>query len=110
MEKTTAKKAKTRSKPDVNKSQAVRDYLAAHPDARNSEVRAALAKKGIVITPNYVSVIKGQSKQAKAPKKAQVKGGIGVSELKAAVALVKAAGSVEGATQALAIVKEIQEV
>ncbi len=116
MAKTTATKTKTRSKRNVNKSQAVRDYHAAHPNATNAEVRASMAKKGIDITPNYVSVIKGQtkrakaSKKAKAPKKAQVKGGIGVSELKAAMALVKAVGSVDGAAQALAIVKEIQEV
>ncbi len=104
-----AKVTKT-SKRSVNKSQAVRDFLAAHPDARNPEVQAALAKKGIDITPNYVSIIKGQAKQAKSPKKAEVKGDIGVSELRAAMALVKAAGSFEGAAQALAIVKEIQEV
>ncbi len=110
MAKTTATKTKTRSKRNANKSEAVRDYLAAHPDAANAEVRAALAKKGITITPNYVSVIKGQAKQAKSPKKAKGKGDIGVSELRAAMALVKQAGSVEGAAQALALVKEIQEV
>ncbi len=110
MAKATAPKAEKRSKREVNKSQAVRDYLAAHPDAKNPEVKEALAKKGIEITTNYVSIIKGQAKQAKAPKKAEVKGNIGVPELRAAMALVKAAGSFEGAAQALAIVKEIQEV
>ena len=105
-----AKKATKPSKRSVNKSQAVRDYLAAHPNATNPEVQAALAKKGINITPNYVSIIKGQAKRGKAPKKAAVKGDIGVSELRAAMNLVKTAGSFENAAQALAIVKEIQEV
>lgn len=45
-------------KVEVNKAQAVRDYLKAHRRAKNPEVVAALAKQGIAITADYVCNIK----------------------------------------------------
>ncbi len=45
-------------KPKVNKTQAVRDYLAAHPGALSSEIAAALNEQGIKITPGYAANIK----------------------------------------------------
>jgi len=56
----------------VNKSQAVRDYVKAHPEATGGEIAAALNKKGITITANYAANVKSQSKKrrraTKAPK------------------------------------------
>jgi arginine repressor len=54
----------------VNKSQAVREYLKAHPGAKSSEVAAALTKKGITITQNHVATIKTKLKNVRLAKKA----------------------------------------
>ena len=57
-------------KSDVNKTQAVRDYLKAHPAALSKEIAAALTKQGIEITPGYVANIKVTISKAHASKKA----------------------------------------
>ena len=46
------------TKQAVNKSQAVRDYLNAHPGAGCREIATALDKQGIKITLGYVATIK----------------------------------------------------
>ena len=55
-------------KQKVNKSQAVRDYAKAHPEATGGEIAAALNKKGIKITANYAANIKSQSKKKRRAK------------------------------------------
>jgi arginine repressor len=98
-------------RPDVSKMQAARDYLKANKKARNSEVVEALAKQGITITANYVGNIKStHNKRRRAVRTVVAKGGIGIPEVKAALALIKLAGSVEAATQALAVAQEIREI
>ena len=57
-------------KQKVNKTQAVRDYAKAHPEATSGEIAAALNKKGIKITANYVANIKSQSKKDRTAKRA----------------------------------------
>ena len=57
-------------KQKVNKTQAVRDYAKAHPEATSGEIAAALNKKGIKITANYAANIKSQSKNKRRAKKA----------------------------------------
>lgn len=42
----------------VNKTQAIKGYLTEHPHAKPREIAAALEKRGIVVTPQYVSSIK----------------------------------------------------
>ena len=92
----------------VNKSQAVRDFLKANKKAKNSEVVAALAKQGISITANYVGNIKAtNNKRRRAVRQVVAKGGIGIPEVKAALAFLKVAGSVKAATQALAMVRRL---
>jgi len=66
MAKTTRKKA---AKPategeeaKVNKSAAIRDYLAGHKDAKPKEVVAALKEQGIEVSPNVVSIVKAKVK------------------------------------------------
>jgi hypothetical protein len=56
-------------KQKVNKSQAVRDYLKAHPKAMSGEIAAALNKQGIKITPAHVATVKSQSNKARTAKK-----------------------------------------
>ena len=58
-------------KQKVNKSQAVRDYVKAHPEATSGEIAAALNKKGITITANYAANIKSQSKKKRRTTKAK---------------------------------------
>lgn len=60
-------------KQKVNKSQAVRDYLKVHAGARSSEIAAALTKKGIKITPSYISNLKSKIKRTRTAKKAAKK-------------------------------------
>lgn len=44
----------------VNKSQAIRDYIATHPDAEASEIVFALDAKGIKVAPGLVYMIRGR--------------------------------------------------
>ena len=78
---------------EVNKSQAIRDYLKANPKARNQEVVDALAKQGVGVTPNYVNNIKTtHNKRRRAMRNVAAKGGIGIPEVKAALAFLKVRG------------------
>jgi hypothetical protein len=60
--KKATKKAKTATNTG-NKSQAIRDYLAANPTAGNQAVAAALNKRGFDITANYVGTVKTNMKK-----------------------------------------------
>ena len=96
---------------EVNKSQSIRDYLKAHPKARNQEVVDALAKQGIGVTPNYVNNIKTtHNKRRRAMRKVAAAGGIGIPEVKAALAFLKVTGSVAAANQALKVAQEIRAI
>ena len=98
-------------KKKVNKAQAVREYLKVNQKAKNQEVVDALAKKGIKITTRYVSNIKTtHNKRRRAMRKVVTKGGVGIPEVKAALAFLKVTGSVAAATQALAVAQEIREI
>ena len=58
-------------KPEVNKSQSIRDYFSANPKAKPSEVVEALAKQGITVTANLVNLVKSKhNKRHKAMKAA----------------------------------------
>ena len=95
----------------VNKTQAVKEYLKANPKAKNQAVVDALAKKGITISANYVATIKTtHNKRRRATRKVVAKGGVGIPEVKAALAFLKLTGSVAAATKALAVAQEIREI
>ena len=53
----------------VNKSAAIREYLAANPEAKPKEIVAALADKGITVSPNMVSIVKAKTKIKSARRK-----------------------------------------
>jgi len=98
-------------KPEVNKTQAVRDYFKANPKAKSQEVVEALAKQGITISANYVGNIKAShNKRGQVVKKVVAKGNIGLSEIKAALTFLKLMGGVKEATEALAAAQEIKEI
>jgi hypothetical protein len=70
-----------------------------------------MAKKGISITANYVGNIKAtHNKRRRAVRKVVAKGGVGVPEVKAALAFLKVVGSVAAATQALKVAQEIRDI
>jgi hypothetical protein len=98
-------------KERANKTQAVKEYLKANHKAKNQEVVDALAKKGIEISANYVSNIKAtHNKRRRAVRKVVAKRGVGIPEVKAALAFLKVTRSVAAATQALAVAQEIREI
>jgi hypothetical protein len=102
-------------KEGISKAQAVRDYLKAHRKASRTEVVEALKAQGITITPNHVGTIKAKMRKRRRAVKQVVEnvvaeGGVGVPEIKAAFAFLKATGSVAVAKQALAAAVEIKKV
>jgi hypothetical protein len=58
-----------KKKGGTNKSQAIRDVLAAHPERPVKEIVADLAPQGVKVTPNLVYFIKGKLKGGKKRKK-----------------------------------------
>jgi len=99
------------AKQKVNKSKAVREYVKSNPKAKNQEVAEALGKQGIKVSANYVATIRSTSKRRRrAVRKVVAKGGVGIPEVKAALAFLKLTGSVAAATQALAVAQEIREI
>lgn len=59
-----AKKAAEDGTP-VNKSQAIRDFLAGNPKADTKAVVAGLAEKGVKVAPTLVYFIKSKQRQAR---------------------------------------------
>jgi arginine repressor len=94
----------------VNKSQAIRDYVKAHRSAANSEIVAELAKQGVEVTPNLVATVKAKKqKRRQVVKEVVEKRGVGIPEIKAALACLKVCGSVAEAKEALAAAEEIKK-
>ena len=54
-----------KKKSGVNKSQAIRDYRKAHPTHKPKQIAAELGKKGIKVSPQFVSTILSTSKKKK---------------------------------------------
>jgi hypothetical protein len=93
----------------VNKAKAVRDYLRDHPRAKTRAIAEALAKEGISITAAYASKIKSTGRKRGRPVgSVSAKPGVGIPEVKAALALIKACGSPRAAKKALATAVQIK--
>jgi hypothetical protein len=100
------------AKQPVNKSQAIRDALAAHPDKTPIELSEVLKAQGLKIPPTYISTIKSNMKAKgkrgrRKTSRANAAGGSSSHGLMAAVELVKASGGLEGAKAALKTVEQI---
>jgi hypothetical protein len=98
----------------TSKTQAIKDYLKAHPGATNKEVTEALNQSGIKMTPNYVATIKANMKARRGRRRQAVKTAVahhhvGIPEIKAAFGLLKLTGGVHEATAALAAAHELRE-
>ncbi len=108
-----------------NKTEAVREYLKAHPNAKSLEISEALGKKGIKITPAYVSNIKttlnkrrGSRKVAKAEpiaavavtpthEAAKTNGVLTIGHVKAVAQTVKTIGGFNQTKEMLDVIREV---
>ncbi|MBC8871901.1 MAG: hypothetical protein H8E44_20930 [Planctomycetes bacterium] len=111
--------AKKKSK--VSKTQVIKDYLAAHPDAGPKEVAAAVNKQGLGITTNYVSNVKSKMKgKGKGKKKVAAKktvaakqqaasDQISLSALLQAKKLVAKLGGVDQAKEAISALAQLTD-
>lgn len=98
----------------VNKSQAIRDALQAHPDKSPLEIAEALKAKGLDVNAQYVSTIKSNAKAKgrktkivrRKPMGRALRNGLG--PFGAALEFIRAAGGLEQAKQALRTIEEIQ--
>jgi len=105
-------------KSAVNKSQAIRDALAANPDKSPSEIAEMLKSEGITISAQYVSTIKSNAKiktkrrvMVRRGRPARAAGGStsGMSTMDAALSLIKAAGGLEQAKNVLSTIEQISQ-
>ena len=58
------------AKPEITKSQSIRNYLKQNPKANVKEVVSGLAEKGITVTDNHVYGVKGKMEAKKQQKRA----------------------------------------
>ncbi len=111
----TSRDAKvTETKTEVNKTQAVRDYLGQHRNARRKEVVEALKAQGITVTASYVGTIKAKSKtrrkaRRKAVRQVVATTGINMAQIKAAFHFIKECGDVAAAKAALSAADELKK-
>ena len=100
----------------VNKSQAIRDALEAHPEKSPSEIAEGLKAKGLNVNAQYVSTIKSNAKAkgrrvVKRPKPGRVVAGHGSADhiMKAGLHFIVLAGGVEQASERLVGLAELIE-
>ena len=71
----------------------------------------ALGKKGITVTANLVTTVKSKhNKRRRAVRKVVAKGGVGIPEVKAALAFIKLTGGITAAKKALEVAQEIRAI
>ena len=108
------------AKRKVNKTQAVKDFLAENPDAATNDVVAAMKKQRITVSPNYVSTIKSNlkpkgkkkvvaKKKAAAEKQEATDDKISLSALKEAKKLAATLGGIEQAKEAISALAQLTD-
>jgi hypothetical protein len=99
-------------KRTVNKSAEIRGYLDEHPNAGPTEIVAALAEKGVEVTPSFVSNIKSKTKSGLGPRrKGRAPGSSDVTTVLAlmgAKKFVDQSGGIDQAQQALDVYKKLR--
>jgi hypothetical protein len=103
---------------EVNKSQAIRDFVQANPTVGPKETAAALTEQGIQVSPAMVSTVKTQAKKKKGkrgrPRKNAASSAkpasdkIALSSLIQAKKMAESLGGVEKAQTALAALAKLQ--
>jgi threonine aldolase len=111
-------------KQAVSKTQAVRDYLKAHPGAMSKEIAAALTKQGIKINAGHVANIKTKINKEVATKKTAKKpaatavvpaivekptngGTITLEQVKKVAHTIKTLGGFQHVIEVLEVIKEL---
>jgi hypothetical protein len=100
-------------KESVNKSQAIRDALEAHPDKSPSEIAESLKAKGLDVNAQYVSTIKSNAKAKRRVVKRRKPGHVVPSQgsadhiMKAGLHFIVLAGGVEAARERLIGLEEL---
>ena len=102
--KAVSKKAAT--KKSVNKSDAIREHMQKHPSDGPSAISLALAKRGIKVTPAFVSTVKSNDRRKTGGDSRKARGGKALDDatlraLTNAKKLVEETGSVSAAKAAL---------
>lgn len=93
--------AKKKTKTKINKTKAIKDYMAEHPEDGPKAVAEALRKQGIHITAQYVSTIKSLHKRRTPSIAALEDVDIPLSHIVAAKRLVQDVGTIEDARAAV---------
>ena len=106
-----AKRKKTR---DGSKSAAVRDYIAAHPNAKPKEIYEALTKQGVKLSLALVNAVKYKTAKSKKrpgrPKRkpaAASTSTVSAAELIEAKKLADSLGGIEKAREALELLDKL---
>ncbi|MBI1851267.1 MAG: hypothetical protein HYR85_13080 [Planctomycetes bacterium] len=112
-------KSKAAPKSGVSRSQAIRVYLSAHPNAMPMDVQAALKAKGVIVTTGLVGVIKNEMKTKKAdaakaiarpggrPRAASSNRHLRAEDILEAKRFVERVGGVGAATKALDLLAQL---
>lgn len=99
------------AKTKTNKSEAIRDALAANPGKSPIELSEVLKTQGVKVSPQYISAIKSNAKRKKRGRKKAKRGArqarASGNGLMAAVELVKASGGIAGAKAALGTIEQL---
>ena len=88
------------------KSAAIREYLAANPGAMPKEVVAALKNKGLKVSAQMVSVLKGKAKTG-GRRQGRAAGNLNVESLLQAKKFVEQLGGIAKAQEALAVLAKL---
>jgi hypothetical protein len=108
-----ASKAAAPASASVNKSQAIRDALAANPDKMPKEITEILASQGLKVSPAFVSIIKSKAKGKARPMRVIVRRKVRVSvpsatPMTAALEFIRSAGGLSQAKSILDTVEQIR--
>jgi hypothetical protein len=100
----------------INKSQAIRHALEAHPDKSPSEIAESLKAKGLVVNSQYVSTIKSNAKakgrkvvKRRKPRRLVTGNGSADHIMKSGLHFIVLAGGVEAARERLVGLEELIE-
>ena len=101
-----------------SKAEKIRKYSEKNPDVRNVDIVKALAAQGVKVTPNYVSITRSKAGMGKRRRRRRggkrsraaamhTNNGVGLDQMREAARLIRSAGGIEGARQALAVAEQI---
>jgi len=99
----------------VNKSQAIREALAAHKDKSPQEIANILTAKGVKVSATFVSTIKSKSKSKKAKGKRGRRPNIEISkgvyaDVETTIIFAERVGGLTKAKQLIALLEKVRDI